>query len=229
MIKSKRMTQVGEMFSYISKTYDLLNHVLSFNIDKSWRKAAISYISGPNVLDVATGTADIALAINKSDPQKKVIGIDISLGMLQIAKEKTKSKGIMLACADALNLPFRDNSFDNVIISFGIRNIKNKVQALYEFKRVLKPSGKLLVLEFSKPKNQLINAAYILYKDYCLPNIAGLVSNNKDAYRYLAKTIRYFPDPEFLSNAMLQVGFEKVDFRFLSFGIACLHVACKEG
>lgn len=229
MIKSKRMTQVGEMFSYISKTYDLLNHVLSFNIDKSWRKAAISYISGQNVLDVATGTADIALAINKSDPQKKVIGIDISLGMLKIAKEKTKSKGIMLACADALNLPFRDNSFDNVIISFGIRNIKNKIQALYEFKRVLKPSGKLLVLEFSKPKNQLINAAYILYKDYCLPNIAGLVSDSKDAYRYLAKTIRYFPDPEFLSNAMLQVGFEKVDFRFLSFGIACLHVACKEG
>jgi len=229
MIKSKRMAQVGEMFSYISKTYDLLNHVLSFNIDKSWRKATISYISGPNVLDVATGTADIALAINKSDPQKKIIGVDISLGMLKIAKEKTKNKGIMLACADALNLPFRDNFFDNVIISFGIRNIKNKIQALYEFKRVLKPSGKLLVLEFSKPKNQLINAAYILYKDYCLPNIAGLISHDKDAYRYLAKTIRYFPDPEFLSNAMLQVGFEKVDFRFLSFGIACLHVACKEG
>jgi len=229
MIKSKRMTQVGEMFSYISKTYDLLNHVLSFNIDKSWRKAAISYISGPNVLDVATGTADIALAINKIDPQKKVIGVDISLGMLNIAKEKTKGKGIMLACADALNLPFRDNSFDNVVISFGIRNIKNKTQALYEFKRVLKPSGKLLVLEFSKPKNQFINAAYILYKDYCLPNIAGLVSNNKEAYRYLAKTIRYFPDPKFLSNAMLQVGFEKVDFRSLSFGIACLHIACKGG
>lgn len=227
MVKSKRMIQVGEMFSHISKTYDLLNHVLSLNIDKSWRKTAISYISGSNILDVATGTADIAIAINKSDPLKKVLGVDISFGMLKIAKEKSKGKGIMLACADALNLPFRDNSFDNVIISFGIRNIKNKIQAFYEFKRVLKPSGKLLVLEFSRPRNYLVSASYILYKDYCLPYIAGLVSNNKDAYRYLAKTIRYFPEPEFLSNAMLQVGFEKVNFRLLSFGIVCLHVAYK--
>ncbi|WP_291492929.1 bifunctional demethylmenaquinone methyltransferase/2-methoxy-6-polyprenyl-1,4-benzoquinol methylase UbiE [Desulfurella sp.] len=229
MIKSKRMTHVGQMFSHISKTYDLLNHVLSFNIDKSWRKTAISYIKGKNVLDIATGTADIALAIYKKDPEKNIIGSDISFGMLEIAKQKTKNTSIKLVCADALYLPFKDSFFDNVIISFGIRNIKNKIQALYEFKRVLKPSGKLIILEFSKPKNPIINYAYIFYKDYCLPNIAGIISNNKDAYKYLAKTIRYFPNPEFLSNAIMQVGFKQVNFKLLSFGIACLHVACKEG
>lgn len=230
MVKSKRMAEVGEMFSYISKTYDLLNHVLSFNIDKSWRKTAISYIDGNNILDVATGTADVALAIHKANPKKNIIGADISIGMLQIAQKKTKGiNNINLICADALSLPFSDNSFDNVIISFGIRNIKNRIQALYEFKRVLKPSGKLLVLEFSKPKNPIINAAYIFYKDYCLPEIAGFFSNNKKAYEYLSKTIRYFPNPEFLSDAMLQVGFRRVDVRLLSFGIACLHIAYKEG
>ncbi|MGC8502591.1 bifunctional demethylmenaquinone methyltransferase/2-methoxy-6-polyprenyl-1,4-benzoquinol methylase UbiE [Desulfurella sp.] len=223
------MAEIGEMFSYISKTYDLLNHILSFNIDKAWRKTAISYIDGNNVLDIATGTADVALAIHKADPTKNVIGADISIGMLNIALKKTKGiNNINLICADALNLPFNDNFFDNVIISFGIRNIKNRIQALYEFKRVLKPSGKLLVLEFSKPKNPIINAAYIVYKDYCLPQIAGVFSN-KTAYEYLSKTIRYFPNPVFLSDAMLQVGFKRVNIRMLSFGVACLHIAHKEG
>ncbi len=228
MVKSKRMSEVGEMFSYISKTYDLVNHILSFNIDKLWRKTAISYIDGLDILDVATGTADIALAISKLHPQKNIIGVDISIGMLNIAQEKTKNKdNIKLACANALNLPFKDNSFDSVVISFGIRNIKNKIQALYEFKRVLKPSGKLIVLEFSKPVHPFINIAYTFYKDYCLPQIAGIISKNKDAYKYLSKTIKYFPNPEFLANAMLQVGFKQADFRLLSFGIACLHIAQK--
>ncbi len=227
MVKSKRMSQVAEMFSHISKTYDLLNHVLSFNIDKSWRKVAISFIKGQDILDIATGTADVALAIYKKNPNRNIVGLDISLGMLNIAKEKTKNTNIKLVCADALALPFRENTFDNVIISFGIRNIKNKIQALYEFKRVLKPSGKLLVLEFSKPKNQIVNYTYTFYKDYCLPKIAGIISNNKEAYKYLAKTIKYFPNPEFLSNAMMQVGFKQVNFHLLSFGIACLHIASK--
>jgi len=224
------MSEVGEMFSYISKTYDLVNHILSFNIDKLWRKIAISYIDGLDILDVATGTADIALAISKLNPQKNIIGVDISIGMLNIAKEKIKNKNnIKLVCANALNLPFKDNLFDNVIISFGIRNIKNKIQALYEFKRVLKPSGKLIVLEFSKPVNPFINTAYTFYKDYCLPQIAGIISKNKDAYKYLSKTIKYFPNPEFLASSMLQVGFEQVNFKLLTFGIACLHIAQKRG
>ncbi len=223
---SAKNRRISDMFSSIAPTYDLLNHYLSFNIDKLWRKKAVSLLSGNNALDVATGTCDVAIAALKK--VNYVVGVDLSLGMLDIGKKKTAGKNIDLVCAPAENLPFLDESFDNVIIAFGIRNVPDKVSAMYEFKRVLKKGGRLVILEFNKPLYKTFGAAYNFYSSIILPFLGKLISKNEQAYSYLPSSIKYFPDVDFLKSMMERVGFRNVFYVPLTLGISFIHSGKKE-
>ncbi len=223
---SAKNRKISDMFSSIAPTYDLLNHYLSFNIDKLWRKKAVSMLGGKNALDVATGTCDIAIeALNRVE---SVVGVDLSIGMLNMGAKKIVGKNIDLVCAAAENLPFKDETFDNVIIAFGIRNVPDKISALYEFKRVLKPKGKLVILEFNKPIYKTFGAMYNFYSSVFLPFLGRLISGNKSAYTYLPSSIKYFPDVDFLKSMMERAGFTNVFYVPLTFGISFIHSGIKE-
>ncbi len=223
---SEKNRRISDMFSSIAPTYDLLNHSLSFNIDKLWRKKAVSFLEGENALDVATGTCDVAIeALNRV---KYVVGVDLSMGMLKAGSGKISSENIDLVCAPAENLPFADESFDNVIIAFGIRNIPDKISALYEFKRVLKKGGRVVILEFNKPVYKSFGALYDFYSNVFLPFLGRLISKNESAYRYLPNSIKYFPDVDFLKAMMERVGFANVFYIPLTFGISFIHTGIKE-
>ncbi len=223
---STKNRKISDMFSSIAPTYDLLNHYLSFNIDKLWRKKAVSMLGGKNALDVATGTCDIAIeALNRVE---SVVGVDLSIGMLNMGAKKIVGKNIDLVCAAAENLPFKDETFDNVIIAFGIRNVPDKISALYEFKRVLKPKGRLVILEFNKPIYKTFGAMYNFYSSVFLPFLGRLISGNKSAYTYLPSSIKYFPDVDFLKSMMERAGFTNVFYVPLTFGISFIHSGIKE-
>ncbi len=223
---SAKNRKISDMFSSIAPTYDLLNHYLSFNIDKLWRKKAVSMLGGKNALDVATGTCDIAIeALNRVE---SVVGVDLSIGMLNMGAKKIVGKNIDLVCAAAENLPFKDETFDNVIIAFGIRNVPDKISALYEFKRVLKPKGRLVILEFNKPIYKTFGAMYNFYSSVFLPFLGRLISGNKSAYTYLPSSIKYFPDVDFLKSMMERAGFTNVFYVPLTFGISFIHSGIKE-
>ncbi len=222
---SEKNKNISEMFSSIAPTYDFLNHYLSFNIDRMWRKKAVSYLEGESVLDVATGTCDVAVEASKK--MKYVVGVDLSLGMLNVGKEKIRNKNIDLVCAPAESLPFRDESFDNVIIAFGIRNVADKVSALFEFNRVLKKGGKLVILEFNKPVYKSFGVLYNLYSNKLLPFFGKVISGHYSAYSYLPSSIKYFPDVEFLKSMMERAGFSDVEYYPLTFGVSFLHIGSK--
>ncbi len=223
---SEKNRKISSMFSSIAPTYDLLNHYLSFNIDKLWRKKAVSFLEGNNALDVATGTCDIAIeALQKIN---YIVGVDLSIGMLEAGKDKIKGKNIDLVCAPAENLPFSDESFDNVIIAFGIRNIPDKISALYEFKRVLRKGGKLIILEFNRPVYKSFGTLYNFYSSTFLPFLGKLISKNENAYSYLRSSIKYFPDVDFLQSMMERSGFVNVFYIPLTFGISFIHIGIKE-
>ena len=221
----RKNKQIAEMFSSISPTYDLLNHLLSFNIDKMWRRKAISLLQGSVFLDVATGTGDVLLEIKKRFDNPKLIGIDLSLDMLKIAKRKVE--GAHFVCAPAEHLPFNDNVFDGVVIAFGLRNVVDRVSALFEFKRVLKSGGKLVILEFNRPANRFFGRLYEFYSFTFMPFIGRLISKNKNAYTYLPKSIRRFPDVGFLKSMMESVGFRDVYYKALTFGVSFIHCGVK--
>ena len=227
---SEKNKRISEMFSSIAPTYDFLNHFLSFNIDKLWRKKAVSLLAGESVLDVATGTGDVALQINKTNRFKSITAVDVSRGMLDIAIKKSKDSGadnIKFICAPAEALPFDDESFDNVIIAFGIRNIPDRIGALYEFKRVLKKNGRLVILEFNKPVSKVFNEIYNVYSNHILPFFGRVISHNDKAYDYLPNSIKNFPDVEFLKKSMERVGFREVYYFPLTFGISFIHTGIK--
>jgi len=224
---SEKNKKISEMFSDIAPTYDFLNHYLSFNIDRIWRKKSVSLTKGNRILDVATGTCDVALEILKQRPDGYVVGVDLSYGMLISGKTKIKGKNIELVCAPAENLPFKDESFDSIIISFGIRNIPDKISALYEFKRVLKRGGKLVILEFNKPVYYSFGKLYDFYSTKLLPFFGKIISGHGSAYSYLPTSIKYFPDVEFLKSMIERVGFERVEYMPLTFGISFVHTAYK--
>ncbi len=217
--------QVEEMFSKISPTYDLLNHILSLNIDKIWRKKAVSLLNGEKFLDVATGTGDVLLEISKQNSGAELIGVDLSLKMLKIAKKKIKN-GFFI-CSPAENLPFKDNTFDGVIIAYGLRNVVDRVSALFEFKRVLKRKGKLVILEFNRPTNTLFGSLYTLYSFNIMPFLGKLIAGDSKAYEYLPRSIRKFPDVQFLKGLMERVGFKSVSYYPLTFGVSFIHTGVK--
>jgi demethylmenaquinone methyltransferase/2-methoxy-6-polyprenyl-1,4-benzoquinol methylase len=220
--------RVREMFSRIAKRYDLLNHLLSGNVDKRWRRIVASRVreklssSRAHVLDVACGTGDLALTLFETTGAR-VIGTDFCRPMLDIAAGKTSTQ-IPLIEGDALALPFREGSFEAVTIAFGLRNLASVEGGLAELQRVLKPGGWVAVLEFSRPANVVLRPVFGLYFTKVLPLIGGLISGSHYAYSYLPASVQKFPDQQQLALLMQRTGFEQVQFENLTGGIAALHM-----
>jgi demethylmenaquinone methyltransferase/2-methoxy-6-polyprenyl-1,4-benzoquinol methylase len=225
---------IGPMFDDIAFRYDFLNHLLSFNIDRFWRKRAISVISethkNPRILDVAIGTGDLAIAAMKLDPVH-VTGIDISRKMLEAGKEKIRKKGLSdridLIQGDSENIPFSDGSFDVAMVAFGVRNFSDRLKGLSEMNRVLNEKGLIMVLEFSRPERFLFKQMYYFYFRRLLPFIGKLFSRNSTAYNYLPESVMQFPDNEHFMGLMRSAGFSGVKQRKLTGGIASIYTGFK--
>jgi len=231
--EGSKKEQVAQMFDNISERYDFLNHILSLNIDKSWRKKVVKKIAQANakrVLDVATGTADLAIALTKAHPDE-VVGIDISNGMLDVGRQKIKKKDlthiISLEQADSENLPFGNDVFDAVTVAFGVRNFENLEKGLAEIKRVLKPGGKLLVLEFSQPAAFPFKQVYRFYFKNILPGLGKMVSKDASAYTYLPASVDAFPYGQDFNDILHKVGYSKAEFQPVTFGVASIYDATK--
>jgi demethylmenaquinone methyltransferase/2-methoxy-6-polyprenyl-1,4-benzoquinol methylase len=220
--------RVREMFAGIAKRYDLLNHLLSGNVDKRWRRIVATRVreklssSSSVILDVACGTGDLSLTLFENTGAR-VVGTDFCRPMLEIAAGKTSDR-IPLIEGDALSLPFRDGAFDVVTIAFGLRNLASVEGGLAELRRVLKPGGWVAVLEFSRPANAMMRPWFGLYFTRVLPLMGGIVSGSRMAYSYLPASVQKFPDQEQLSLLMQRAGFEQVQFENLTGGIAALHM-----
>ena len=226
--------QVADMFNNISGTYDFLNHFMSLGIDIVWRKKAIRAlkVSKPQrLLDVATGTGDFALEAIKILQPRKVIGVDISSGMLAVAREKIVEKGLEdqfeVALADSENLPFADEAFDAVTVAFGVRNFENLEQGLADIYRVLKPGGKAVILEFSKPKGFPVKQLYHFYFNRITPFIGKVFSKDYRAYSYLPESVAQFPDGKQFTEILRHVGFYEARARPQTFGICTIYMATK--
>jgi demethylmenaquinone methyltransferase/2-methoxy-6-polyprenyl-1,4-benzoquinol methylase len=223
---------VREMFAGIAKRYDLLNHVLSLNIDKSWRRRVRSEIEdilddeSALVLDVACGTGDLSLELRRQ-AKAGIIGTDFCRPMLAVAAEKTLATNTRIAYveADAMTLPFADGTFDALTIAFGLRNLPNHTAGLKELHRVLKSGGKLAILECSKPRLPVLRQLYGFYFSTILPRVGGLVSGSLGAYQYLPDSVSKFPDQKTLVGLMEESGFVNVKYQNLTGGIAAIHVA----
>ena len=225
---------IAAMFDRISPKYDALNHLLSLNIDKVWRRKTALEVakSRPQtILDLATGTADLAIALAKYNPQAHIVGMDISEKMMEIGKEKVKQQGlenqIELRLGDAASLPFDDNSFDVVTVGFGIRNFENREQGLSEIHRVLKPNGHAVILEFSMPEKPPMKQLYRLYFKHFLPIIGKCVSKDPSAYTYLPRSVEAFPKPNDFIRILVENELKNGSAKNLSFGIATLYSATK--
>lgn len=225
--------QVAEMFNNISKKYDFLNHFLSLGIDILWRKKAIRKLKKDQpklILDIATGTGDFALEALALNPDK-IIGVDISEGMLAVGKEKMIKKGVAdrieMQLGDSEKLLFEDNKFDAVIVAFGVRNYENLEKGLSDMFRVLKPGGKTVIVEFSKPTKFPMKQLYNFYFKYILPKIGRLVSKDNAAYTYLPESVENFPDGERFQRILAGVGFKNTECISLTFGISSIYIAQK--
>ncbi len=232
--QKNKKEQVAEMFDKISPTYDLLNHLLSAGIDKIWRRKALAMLKGNQpqfILDVATGTADLAILAQKMLNPKQIIGIDISEGMLALGREKIQKLGlsekILLQTADSENLPFADNHFDTVMVSFGVRNFAHLEQGLSEIYRVIQPKGKVMILEFSKPSVFPIKQLYQFYSKTFLPWLGKLISKDKAAYQYLPESVEAFPEGKNFVQILEKIGFKNVICKRLSFGICSVYMGEK--
>lgn len=228
--------QVQAMFSDIAPTYDLLNRLLSFGVDRLWRKRAVAGLlrdfSGKEAsfLDLATGTADVALEVHRqADSGARIVGVDFAYPMLARGKKKAAERGASLSLiqGDGLSLPFKDGAFDGLIIAFGLRNFEDRDAGLAEMGRVLKEGGRLVVLEFGHPRG-LFGLLYAFYFRVLLPVVGRLVSAHRSAYNYLPSTVYEFPDAERLSAMMCNAGFREVSHRPMTGGIAELHTGVRE-
>ena len=222
--------QVADMFDNIAYRYDFLNRFLSVGIDIQWRKKAIRQLQNKNpkiILDVATGTADVAIMTARILQPTKIIGIDISDGMLGFGRQKIEKLGlghlIELLNGDSETIKFDDNSFDAVTVAFGVRNFQNLEKGLSEIKRVLKPGGKLVVLEFSKPKAAVVKQLYNVYMNVVAPNMGKLFSKNRNAYKYLDESIKKFPEGKNFTTILDNLGYTNTYCKPLSFGICSIY------
>ncbi len=222
--------QVEKMFDKIAFRYDFLNHFLSAGIDVGWRKKAILQLrelDPKSILDVATGTGDMAILSYKMLNAEKIIGIDISDGMLEVGKKKIEKLGfqqhIELLNGDSETITFSNNSFDAVTVAFGVRNFQNLELGLQEINRVLKPGGKLIVLEFTKPKFPVIKDFYNLYLNVITPWVGRLVSKNKDAYKYLNESVQKFPEGNEFVQILKKLGYKNASCKTLSLGISSIY------
>lgn len=231
--EGSKKEQVAEMFDNISERYDFLNHLLSLNIDKGWRRKVVRTVAAKNpeaILDVATGTADLAIALTKAKPTR-ITGIDISAGMLAVGQKKIEAKKldniIHLQQADSENLPFDDNSFDVVTVAFGVRNFENLEKGLKEIHRVLKKDGKLLVLEFSEPTAFPFKQLYKFYFKNILPSLGKLVSKDSSAYTYLPESVEAFPYGDRFIKILNNLNYQNCSYKSVTMGVAMIYDASK--
>ena len=225
--------QVTKMFDNISNEYDSLNRVISFGIDVKWRNKVVSLVNNSSpetILDVATGTGDLAISLVKTNA-KKIIGLDISHGMLEVGRKKISKKElgstIEMVLGDSENLLFEDNSFDAITVAFGVRNFENLEIGLSEIFRVLKPNGIFVILETSVPTKTPFKQGYKFYTKYILPVIGKLFSKDRSAYSYLSESASLFPYGEVLNNILRQIGFIDVKDHPQTFGVATIYTASK--
>lgn len=232
--KLDKKSQVAEMFDKIAFRYDFLNRLLSAGIDVRWRKTAISQLKDlkpKTVLDVATGTADVALLTYDMLKPEKITGIDISDGMLELGRKKIEKKGlqqvITLHNGDSETINFPDETFDAVTVAFGVRNFQHLEKGLKEMHRVLRENGKLVILEFSRPKQRSFKSLYNFYMKVVAPNAGSLFAKNKDAYQYLNDSVQAFPEREQFTTLMQSAGYKNIYFKTLSLGICCIYCGSK--
>lgn len=232
--EGEKTTQVEAMFDNIAPTYDTLNHRLSWDIDRGWRKKAIMTLAPyhpQTILDIATGTGDFAILSARMLKPAKLIGTDISEGMMKIGREKVERMGldsiISFAKEDCLNLSYEDSSFDAVTAAFGIRNFADLDKGLKEMCRVLKPGGHLSIVELTTPVSFPMKQLFHIYSHSVLPIYGRLISKDTSAYSYLTKTIEAFPQGERMIDILRQAGFANASFRRLTFGICTLYTATK--
>lgn len=221
------------MFDRISGRYDFLNHFLSLGIDKGWRKKVVAIAQRQNpetILDIATGTGDQAIALSALKP-KKVTGLDISSGMLDVGRMKIAKLGLSelidMKLGDSEDIPFEDNSFDVITVSFGVRNFENLKKGLSEMYRVLKPGGKAIILEFSQPQKFPMKQMYGLYSKRILPFVGGAISKDKSAYTYLPESVEAFPYGVDFTNLLEGIGYRSTKDTPVTFGIASIYEATK--
>ncbi|WP_446050189.1 bifunctional demethylmenaquinone methyltransferase/2-methoxy-6-polyprenyl-1,4-benzoquinol methylase UbiE [Zobellia laminariae] len=225
--------QVTQMFDNISENYDGLNRVISFGIDIKWRKRVVAILTAKqpkNILDIATGTGDLAINLVETGA-KKIVGLDISPGMLEVGKKKITHKKldntIEMIVGDSENLPFEANSFDAITVAFGVRNFETLEKGLDEIYRVLAPGGTFVVLETSVPTKTPFKQGYNLYIKYMLPAIGKLFSKDKSAYTYLSESASVFPHGNAFNNILRKIGFIEVENKPQTFGVASIYVATK--
>ena len=225
--------QVAQMFDAISENYDGLNRVISFGIDVKWRKKVIAIVGENNpkqLLDIATGTGDLAMMMAALNPDK-IIGLDISAGMLEVGKQKIAkanlSDKIEMLVGDSENMPFDDDTFDAITVSFGVRNFANLDKGLQEIRRVLKPKGKLVILETSVPTKFPFKQGYRFHTSVILPLVGKLFSKDKVAYSYLSESANSFPFGEKFNNILLKNGFTTATDKPVTFGVASIYIATK--
>jgi len=228
-----KSSQVAKMFDRIAGRYDALNTLLSAGIHKGWRKRCVKLLKDKNpkhILDVATGTGDFAIACSELQPQK-ITGIDISEGMMQVGREKLKKLKldhlISLENGNAEDLHFPENSFDAIVVGFGVRNFQNLELGLSNLYRVLRPGGTLIVLEFSYPKNFLVKSLYNFYVGYVTPLVGRIFSKDRRAYSYLTESVKAFPHNQDFVDILLKQSFRSASYQSLSFGVAAIYRAEK--
>tara|TARA_Y100001963_G_C6712622_1_gene415043 strand:- start:250 stop:978 length:729 start_codon:yes stop_codon:yes gene_type:complete len=225
--------QVTKMFDTISKEYDGLNRVISFGIDIKWRKKVVEIVKKQQpktILDIATGTGDLAINLAETSAEK-IVGLDISPGMLEVGKEKVKAKQldnrVEMIIGDSENMPFEDNTFDAITVAFGVRNFETLENGLKDILRVLKPGGTFVILETSVPTKFPFRQGYKAYSKFILPSIGRLFSKDKTAYKYLSESASVFPYGEALNNILRNIGFINVEDKPQTFGVATIYTASK--
>lgn len=230
---TSKKEQVATMFDNIAPKYDFLNQLLSMGIHKGWRRKAVNLlkeVQPKNILDIATGTGDFAIEAMKLNPDK-VVGVDISAGMLKIGVKKINKLGLQnkieLKLGDSESLPFADNSFDAITVGFGVRNFENLEKGINDIYRVLNTNGKIAILEFSKPKAFPIKQVYHFYFRFITPAIGKLFSKDSSAYTYLPESVKAFPDGEDFLNILKKAGFKETKAIPVTFGIASIYTAKK--
>lgn len=233
--KNEKESKVASVFHSVAQQYDVMNDLMSFGIHRLWKRFTIDASGvrpGNKVLDLAGGTGDLTAKFSQLVGREgKVILADINSSMLNVGRDKLRDRGLVqnieYVQANAQYLPFEDNTFDIITIAFGLRNVTDKDMALRSMYRVLKPGGRLLILEFSKPEHELVNKAYDFYSFNILPKIGELVAKDGDSYQYLAESIRMHPDQETLKTMMDAAGFEQTSFKNLTGGVVALHKGYK--
>lgn len=229
--KTQKASMVANVFDSVAAKYDVMNDLMSLGIHRLWKRYTIDCAAvraGHKVLDIAGGTGDLTAKFSRLVGERGSVTLaDINLSMLKVGRDKLRDQGrvgnIDYVQADAENLPFPDNTFDVVTMAFGLRNVTEKQNALNSIYRVLKPGGRLLVLEFSKPASEHLSKVYDMYSFHILPRMGQLVANDSESYRYLAESIRMHPDQETLKGMFEQAGFEQCDYTNLTGGIVALH------